>query len=145
MGRLLCGGTNRGWPVRGIKPFALQRLNWTGRMPFEIKRINITPDGFKFTFTKPVDDKTGNNAKAYKITTFTNKYHGGYGGPEVDRTEPVVKSAKLATDGLSATIALSELKLGHVHEFNLDGLLDRDKGELLHRHAYYTVNEVPKR
>ncbi len=145
MGRLLCGGTNRGWPVRGIKPFALERLDWTGRMPFEIKRINITPDGFKFTFTKPVDEKTGNNAKAYKVTTFTHKYHGGYGGPEVDRTEPVVKSAKLATDGLSATIALSELKLGHVHEFNLDGLLDRDKGELLHRHAYYTVNEVPKR
>ena len=25
-GKLLCGGTNRGWPVRGIKPFALERL-----------------------------------------------------------------------------------------------------------------------
>ena len=36
MGRLLCGGTNRGWPVRGIKPFALERLDWTGKMPFEI-------------------------------------------------------------------------------------------------------------
>ena len=28
-GKLLCGGTNRGWPVRGIKPFALERLEWT--------------------------------------------------------------------------------------------------------------------
>ena len=40
-GRLLAGGTNRGWPVRGIKPFALERLDWTGKLPFEIKRIHI--------------------------------------------------------------------------------------------------------
>ena len=118
-GRLLCGGTNRGWPVRGIKPFALERLDWTGRMPFEIKRINITPDGFKVTFTKPVDAKTGNNPKNYKVTTFTHIYHAGYGGPEVDRTTPTVKSAKLSADGMSATIILSDLKRGHVHEFDL--------------------------
>ncbi len=144
-GRLLAGGTNRGWPVRGIKPFALERLDWTGRMPFEIKRINITPDGFKITFTKPVEAKTGNDPKSYRVSTFTHIYHGGYGGPEVDQTTPQVKSAKLAADGLSAQIILSELKRGHVHEFDLSLLRNRDQEELLHRHAYYTVNEVPKK
>ena len=144
-GRLLAGGTNRGWPVRGIKPFALERLDWTGKMPFEIKRINITSDGFKITFTKPVEIRTGNDPKSYKVSTFTHIYHGGYGGPEVDQTTPQVKSAKLAADGLSAQIILSELKRGHVHEFDLGLLRDRDKEELLHRHAYYTVNEVPKK
>ena len=144
-GRLLAGGTNRGWPVRGIKPFALERLDWTGRMPFEIKRINITPDGFKITFTKPVEAKTGNDPKSYRVSTFTHIYHGGYGGPEVDQTTPQVKSAKLAVDGLSAQIVLSELKRGHVHEFDLSLLRNRDQEELLHRHAYYTVNEVPKK
>jgi len=144
-GRLLAGGTNRGWPVRGIKPFALERLDWTGRMPFEIKRINITPDGFKITFTKPVEARAGNDPKSYKLSTFTHIYHGGYGGPEVDQTTPQVKSAKLAADGLSAQIILSELKRGHVHEFDLGLLRDRDQEELLHRHAYYTVNEVPKK
>jgi len=143
-GRLLAGGTNRGWPVRGIKPFALERLDWTGRMPFEIKRINIMPDGFKIIFTKPVEAKIGNDPKNYKVSTFTHIYHGGYGGPEVDQTTPEVKSAKLAADGLSAQIVLSELKRGHVHEFDLGSLRDRDQKELLHRHAYYTVNEVPK-
>ncbi len=144
-GRLLAGGTNRGWPVRGIKPFALERLDWTGRMPFEIKRINITPDGFKITFTKPVEAKTGNDPKSYRVSTFTHIYHGGYGGPEVDQTTPQVKSAKLAVDGLSAQIVLSELKRGHVHEFDLGLLRNRDQEELLHRHAYYTVNEVPEK
>lgn len=146
-GRLLAGGTNRGWPVRGIKSFALERLDWTGKMPFEIKRIHITPNGFKILFTKPVDTKTGDDPKSYKVSTFTHIYHGGYGGPEVDRTTPEIKSAKLAPDGLSAQIVLSELKRGHVHEFDLGALRGRGQVQepLLHRHAYYTVNEIPKK
>jgi len=32
-----------------------------------------------------------------------------------------------------------------VHEFDLGALRDRRQGELLHRHAYYTVNEIPKK
>ena len=142
-GNLLCGGTNRGWPVRGVKPFALERIEWSGKMPFEIQRITIEPTGFKVAFTKPVDAKTGGDPKAYKVTTFTHPYHGGYGGPEVDRTTPTVKSVSLAADGLSATVTLDKLTRGHVHEFDLGALRSRDKDELLHRHAYYTVNEIP--
>ena len=142
-GNLLCGGTNRGWPVRGIKPFALERLQWTGRMPFEIERINITPQGFDIRFTKPVDITTGEDPKNYKVSTFTHIYHGGYGGPEVDETAPTVQAVRLSSDGLRATIQLSNLKIGHVHEFDFVTLRSRDGEELLHRHAYYTVNEVP--
>ena len=58
-GNLLTGGTNRGWPVRGNKPFDLERIDWSGKMPFEIQRITIEPDGFKIAFTKPVDSLTG--------------------------------------------------------------------------------------
>ena len=143
-GNLLCGGTNRGWPVRGIKPFALERLDWTGRMPFEIERIRITPDGFNIRFTKAADPVTGNDMASYEVTTFTHIYHGGYGGPEVDKSVPKVKSAKLSADGREATLVLDKLHRGHVHEFDLATLRDHTGGELLHRHAYYTVNEVPK-
>lgn len=141
-GRLLCGGTNRGWPVRGIKPFALERLEWTGVMPFEIKRINITPDGFRITFTKPVDLTTGADPASYDITTFTHIYHAGYGGPEVDQTAPTVESVTLSEYGLEATLVLSDIALGHVHEFDLS-VRSRDGEDLLHRDAYYTVNAVP--
>ncbi|SVB22267.1 uncharacterized protein METZ01_LOCUS175121, partial [marine metagenome] len=106
--------------------------------------INITGDGFRITFTKPLDRATGNNIKSYKIAAFTHNYHSGYGGPEVDLNNPVVKSVELAPDGLSAAIVISKLKTGYVHEFDLGALRDRDKGALLHRNAYYTVNEVPK-
>lgn len=143
-GNLLCGGTNRGWPVRGIEAFALQRLDWTGVMPFEIERITITPDGFRVAFTKPVDESTGADPASYALSTFTHIYRGAYGGPEVDQTTPTVESVTLAQDGRSATLVLNALELGHVHEFDLGALRSRDGDELLHRHAFYTVNEVPE-
>lgn len=142
-GNLLAGGTNRGWPVRGHKPYALERLDWSGKMPFEIRRITIRPDGFRIAFTKPVEAGTGSDPASYKVTTFTHPYHAGYGGPEIERTTPTVRSVHLSEDGLTATLVLNELLRGHVHEFDLGALRARDADTLLHRHAYYTVNEVP--
>jgi hypothetical protein len=143
-GHLLCGGTNRGWPVRGLKPFALERLDWTGRMPFEIERITITPKGFHLAFTKAVDARTGNDPASYALSTFTHEYHAGYGGPEIEVTTPKVLAARLSDDGMTADLELDLLRKGHVHAFDLAALRSRDHDELLHRHAYYTVNEVPK-
>jgi hypothetical protein len=142
-GKLLCGGTNRGWPVRGIKPFALERLEWSGKMPFEMERIHIAHNGFKIHFTSPVDAKTASDPKSYAITTFTHPYHGGYGGPEVDQTTPIVQSVKLSDNDLVATIVLNELLRGHVYNFDLNAVLARNAEKLLHSYAYYTVNEIP--
>jgi glucose/arabinose dehydrogenase/type 1 glutamine amidotransferase len=143
-GNLLCGGTNRGWPVRGLQPFALERLDWTGVMPFEIERVRITSTGFEVTFTKPCETSTGEDTNSYRISTFTHIYHSGYGGPEVDQTKPEVLSVALSADGRTANLTLDSLVRGHVHELNLGALRARDGEELLHRHAYYTVNEIPK-
>jgi hypothetical protein len=142
-GNLVWGGTNRGWPVRGTKPFALERLDWSGKMPFEIQRITITPDGFKIAFTKPVDATLAKDPKSYQITTFTHPYHADYGGPEIEQTTPVVKSVNLAGDGMSATLVLDKLIPGHVYDFDFGKLRAKDKEEILHRKAYYTVNEIP--
>ncbi len=46
-GNLIAGGTNRGWPVRGPKAYAIQRLDWTGLTPFEIKEIKAKPTWFR--------------------------------------------------------------------------------------------------
>lgn len=142
-GNLLCGGTNRGWPVRGIKPFALERLEWSGKMPFEILRVTIQPDGFKITFTKQVEATTGSAASSYAVSAFTHPYHAGYGGPEIEQYSPIVTSVELAEDGLSAKIAVDKLKPGFVYELDLVRLRSRDGEELLHRNAFYTVNEIP--
>jgi hypothetical protein len=142
-GKLLCGGTNRGWPVRGIKPFALERLEWSGKMPFEINRITIQPDGFNVTFTKPVDRVTGQSADSYVVSAFTHPYHAGYGGPEIEQHKSAVKQVRLSDDGLSARLTVDKLVPGFVYELDLASLRSRDNEELLHRNAFYTVNEIP--
>ena len=50
-GSLFVYGTDRGWGARGGHPYALQRLVWTGKTPFEIHEMRAKPDGFEFTFT----------------------------------------------------------------------------------------------
>lgn len=142
-GNLLTGGTNRGWPVRGIKPFALERLDWSGKMPFEINRITIEPNGFRITFTKSVESVTGNSIPSYAISAFTHPYHAGYGGPEIEQHRSSVEKVTLAEDGLSAEIELGKFDRGFVYEFDLSKLRSRDGEELLHQNAFYTVNEVP--
>ncbi|MEQ1826793.1 MAG: hypothetical protein ABL921_12640 [Pirellula sp.] len=144
-GKLLCGGTNRGWPVRGIKPYALERVDWSGKMPFEIERVTIEPDGFKITFTKPVDQSVGSLTDAYALSAFTHPYHGAYGGPEIEQHKPNVSEVTLADDGLSAQIVLARLDQGFVYELDLARLRSRENEQLLHRNAFYTVNEIPTR
>lgn len=142
-GKLLCGGTNRGWPVRGVKPFALERLEWSGKLPFEINRVTIEPDGFLVTFTKPVEQQTGSSPDSYALSAFTHPYHAGYGGPEIEQHQPGVTAIALSEDGLSARITLDRLLPGFVYELDLARVRSRDNEPLLHRHAFYTVNEIP--
>jgi hypothetical protein len=142
-GDLIVGGTNRGWPVRGPRAFALQRLDWTGRTPFEIKQINAMKDGFLVTFTKPVDRAIAANPATYSMTTYTHIYQQGYGSPEVDHTTPRVVKSEVSHDGLQATLTIDGLVQGHVHEFDLRRMRSAEGNKLVHVNAYYTLNEIP--
>jgi len=145
-GQLIAGGftTNRQWPVRGTEPFAIQRIDWSGVVPFEIREINIKKDGFLVHFTKPVDAVIAGKPDAYHITTYTHIYHGAYGSPEVDQTTARVTKAIPSADGLSVMVRLEKLEVGHIHDFDLSAMASKDGERLLHVKAYYTVNEVPK-
>ncbi|MFM7803674.1 MAG: hypothetical protein ACKPGK_04180, partial [Verrucomicrobiota bacterium] len=125
-------------------PFALQRIDWNGVTPFEIQEINLRKDGFRISFTAPVDPRTAADIASYRIITYTHVYHGGYGSPEVDHTTPKILSAVPAADGRSAQITLDRVVEDHVHEFDLSGIRSKDGGRLVHSKAYYTVNEIPK-
>ena len=144
-GQLVVGGftTNTQWPVRGTAPFALQRIDWSGLTPFEVKEINIRPDGFLVTFTLPVDPAVAADSANYAVSTYTHVYQAGYGSPEVDQTEPRVLKAEPSADGLSVRLTLAKLEVGHIHDFDFAKVRGRDGGPLLHTKAYYTVNEIP--
>jgi hypothetical protein len=142
-GSLYVYGTDRGWGARGGKPYALQRLIWTGKVPFEIQDMRAKPDGFELTFTEPVDPATAGNPASYTLESYTYIYQSEYGSPEVDQTKPVIKSIAVAADGKSARLAIEGLQIGHVHELHAPGVKNTRGGNLLHDAAYYTLFFLP--
>lgn len=139
-GAMFVGGTNRGWGCRGPKPFALERVNWTGRVPFEVHQMRATKDGFDLVFTQAVDSKTAGNVESYTLQTYTYIYQSAYGSPEVDHTAPIITAAKVSDDGLLVSLAVEGLQQGHVHELTSAGVTNAGGHPLLHDKAYYTLN-----
>jgi hypothetical protein len=143
-GSLFVGGTDRGWGSRGGKPFALQRLVWTGKVPFEVHEMRAKPDGFEFTFTDAIDAASAEKIENWKVETYTYIFQASYGSPEVDRTKPVIRRVVVSEDKRSARVILEGLAEGHVHEFHFPGIRSAKGDSLLHTEAYYTLNEIPK-
>jgi len=142
-GSLFVYGTDRGWGARGGHPYALQRIVWTGKTPFEIHEMRARPDGFEFTFTEPVDPQTAAAPASYTIKTYTTIFQSSYGSPKVDETTPTIKSVTVAPDGRSARLVIDGLMEGHVHELHLPGVRSAAGQPVLHPDAYYTLNQIP--
>lgn len=142
-GSLFVGGTNRGWGSRGNKSFSLDRVVWTGKVPFEIHEMRAKPDGFELTFTHPVDAKTAVDPKSYQLKTYCYIYQSAYGSPEVDQTTPTIDRVEVSSDRKSARLYVSKLEEGHVHELSAAGVRSEAGLPLLHKDAYYTLNYIP--
>ncbi len=142
-GSMFVGGTNRGWGSRGSKPFALQRMVWTGKVPFEVHEMHARPDGFELSFLENVDSATALDPKSYKLSTYTYIYQASYGSPEVDATTPTIDRVAISDDGRRVRLFVTGLQEGHVHELHIEGLRSAQGAPLLHNAAYYTLNTIP--
>jgi len=144
-GSMFTGGTNRGWGSRGKSPFSFQRVNWTGKIPFEVHEMRVKPDGFELTFTQPADEKSLADVSSYTMESYTYIYQKGYGSPVVDKTEPVISKAIPGKNGKSVRLIVDGMVKGNVHELKMPGIrLKESPQPLLHDVAYYTLNEIPK-
>ncbi len=141
-GQLYTNGSNRGWGARGGKLFAMERVDWTGKTPFEIHEMRAKPDGFTLTFTKPVDPASVSE-DTFSMEAFTYLYQKSYGSPEVEAVTPKVTVASIADDGKSLRLSVEPMTLGHVHALKVDGLTAKETKEtLLNPEAYYTLNTI---
>ena len=141
-GELYAGQTARGWAATGGEEFALEKLSWTGKTPFEMYAIRATDQGFDVTFTEPVrpaDVRPG----AFAIQNFTYKYHNTYGSPAVDIRDNAVEAAQLLPDGKTVRLTLAGFRPGYIYEVKLTGLRSTTGQNLLHDFGYYTLNAIP--
>ena len=143
-GMMFIGGTNRGWGCRGRKTFALERLEWTGKTPFEVLNMKARPDGFELTFTQPVNAESASDIESYRLPTYTYIYQKSYGSPEVDHVDCKITKAVVSADGMSIRLHVDKLHIGHVHELHLDGVRSQQDKPLWHPVAYYTLNYIPQ-
>ncbi len=141
---LYVGMTDRGWGSTGGKPYGLQRLVYTGVLPFEIHAMKLTKDGFDLTFTKPLDAATAEKLTAYNLSSFTHNYWGTYGSPEVDRKAEKIQGVTVSADKKMVSLKVDGLHIGRIYEVNLDGIKSVDDDKVLHPVGYYTVNDLVK-
>jgi len=143
-GSMVIGESNRGWNSLGTRSYGLERLMWTGKVPFEIKKMEAQADGFVLTFTKPVDAKSAADVKSYAMTSYTYPYQQAYGGDELDTQAVKIISAAVSKDGMSVMLKCANLREGYVHELHTQGVRASEGGvPLQHPEAFYTLNAIP--
>lgn len=140
---LWVGGTDRGWGATGGRPFALQTLAWTGKVPFEIHSVKARRNGFELTFTKPVAADAARQLAAYNVQHYRYNYWKRYGSAQMDVTVAPVQAAALSADGRRVTLTLPPLVQERIYELQLRGVAAADGSPLLHSTAYYTLNVLP--
>ncbi|MFA6543525.1 MAG: hypothetical protein WCS99_03815 [Limisphaerales bacterium] len=149
--RLYVGGLRYGhWTSIAPQPHSLDRVAFTGRVPFEIKSVSARTNGFELTFTQPVDAAIASDAENWDAQQYTYAYDGHHNVPEKDRDEKVagppvrVTKAAVATDRLTVRLTLEGMKPRHVVMLRaLD--LKNNRGDALRNDTlHYTLNQVPK-
>jgi hypothetical protein len=144
-GSMFVGLTNRGWSSLGTASYGLQRLVWTGKVPFEIKEMRAQSDGFELVFTNPVDRASASESAAWTMSSYTYLYQSTYGSDEIQKHDLSVANAAVSDDGLRVRLKISELRELFVHELVAHGVRSHDGEPLLHPYAYYTLNRIPAR
>ena len=142
-GSMFVGMTSRGWSSDGGGLYGLQQLVWNGKTPFEMKTVQARPDGFEFTFTEPVNEKTAKDVMSWKIGSFTYMYHHQYGSPVINQGTCPIRAITVSPDRMSVRLVVDSLRLGYIHEIRAEGVRSSSSKPLLHAYGYYTLNRFP--
>lgn len=142
-GSLIVGQTNRGWGSVGGQPHGLQRLVYTGRTPFEIQNMKVTPQGWDLTFTEPVEKTRAAKPEAYILSSYTYHHWATYGSPEIDRKEHQIEKVEVSEDGKTVRLFVPERTLKKVYQLTLKDFSNQAGQTLLHPDIYYTLNHLP--
>lgn len=150
-GRLYVGGGRRTWPAAKPRENSLERVEFTGVTPFEMKEIRARPDGFRLILTQPADRVTAANIAGYEVSQYRYKHHATYGSPEFDHqgvpgraTVLRVAGADVSPDRSSVELRVPDLKPGYVTRIRARGIRNALGQPLRHDTGHYTLNSLPE-
>ena len=142
-GSLWCGMTTRGWPSLGTATEGLQRVRWTGKIPFDLLSLAVVEDGLVAAFTLPVDPDSF-SADSFHVRSWTYQHWSTYGSDLVDEAEHEVSSAVASEDGMSVRLVIEDLRPGYVYEVEISSLQSTSAQPLLHDIGWYTLLSIPR-
>jgi glucose/arabinose dehydrogenase len=149
-GKLYAGGLRMGhWTSIAPQPHSLDRVGFTGKIPFEIREVHAQADGFVLTFTNPVAAASAGDADNWDATQYTYAYDGHHNAPEKDRDEKIpgppvrVTGAIVAADRRSVRLQIEGCLPRHVIMVRALDVKNANGQKLRTDTFHYTLNQVP--
>lgn len=136
---LYVGQTYRGW---GAPAEGLQRITWRGGVPFEVKEIHLTEDGFELTFTKPVNTTLARDPASYRCQSYYFNYGPQYGSPLMDQKPSDIESIEVDESGTKVRLRLGEMTAKRVYQIDFENLASADGHPMINTTLCYTANRL---
>ncbi|MGB0582028.1 MAG: DUF7133 domain-containing protein [Limisphaerales bacterium] len=137
-GSLYVGHTKHTW----VGNQGIQRVEWNGKSPFEVRTMELMEEGFRFTFTQPVDKAIAARKKTWNLKRFHYYYHVSYGCPPIDTTDVEVDLVDISPDGKTVDVYLKDLQAWHIYEAKIAGLKNSKGHPLPNSYVVYTLNRL---
>jgi hypothetical protein len=135
--------SGRGWG--GAPPGAsiMQRVRWVAGAPFTIAKMEITPRGFRLTFTAPVND-AGAQMSSYGIQSMIYQPRWTYGGPAEDKRDETVTDLKVI-DPATVEFSIASFEAGRIYRLRLaESVASVTQEAPTDREFFYTANRLPQ-
>lgn len=136
-GSLYLAQTTRGWGQGD----GLQRIVWSKKAPVEIAAMQLTPDGFRLTFTMAMDAARLREASTYRLGRFRYLYL-PKGSPRVDELAAEITQIRVADDHRAVELAVRDLQPGYSYELELEHLHAADGRAVENPQAFYTLTRM---
>lgn len=138
-GSLWVGQTDHGWlGDRGI-----QRINFSGKGLFDIKKMRLTENGFELSFTKALDIQDKEDLlSALSIKKYNYHYHAKYGSEQINVEKIKVKNMDIQRNKKELVLDLGSVEKGFVYELHIDSVYSKNRMDTLaDKTIAYTVKE----
>jgi hypothetical protein len=121
----------------------LASIQPTGKIPFVPLTMAVTPKGFRFTFTAPLDARAA-DPKLWKARRYNYLYHATYGSPETDKATVAPVAITLSNDNTTAEVELPPMIKDNIYDFDLAALTSAHGDPVVNSHIAYTLRRIPK-
>jgi len=114
-GHLYVGGCKTvAWAANAPFSQGLERVKFSGKIPFEVQTVRAMPDGFELTFTKPVGPKAAGDVAGYDVWQYSRRQEGQLHGHRCEERHGVKGWAQgtVAARGLESGLCDRRARLG---------------------------------